>query len=319
MLRSRSTAPKPSWRSGRWRASMSTPPDEHRGHQEERHQPGGRQVAGQDQRDAEHADGGQGAVEESAAAAGDLDLDREHGVEGAVHDRGEVGVAAQHVGLAQRRAEVVAGGDALLGRGGVVGPGGLLDHLLQRDLRQEASHDEVGGGRGEREQEDRGPPRQAGDHPERAGGEEGARGLPHAPAHQLADLPGVVVDPVEDLADGLLGQLRERLCHRGVEEVGAQLTLGAVADRGPDGLGDGVDDRTADHARTQQPQEHLGRPVRQPAGDHRRRARRRWRRPATSRSRGRSADDAPGASRPADGAREDPARSSSGVLRGRGR
>ena len=129
--------------------------------------------------------------------------------------------------------------------------------------------------RGQREQEGRGPPRQAGDDPQRAGGEEGARGLPHAPAHQLADLPGVVVDAVEHLADGLLGELGERLRHRGVEQVGAQLALGAVADRGPDGLGDGVDDRAADHAQRQQRQQRLGGAVGQPAGDHRAEGRRR--------------------------------------------
>ena len=56
----------------------------------------------------------------------------------------------------------------------------------------------------------------------------------HTPQRmQLADLPGVVVDAVEHLADGLLGELGQRLGHGGVEQVGAQLSLGAVADRRP--------------------------------------------------------------------------------------
>ena len=137
------------------------------------------------------------------------------------------------------------------------------------------------------------------DHPQRAGGEEGARGLPHAPAHQLADLPRVVVDAVEDLADGLLGELGQRLRHGRVEQVGAQLPLGAVADRGPDGLGDRVDDRAAHDAQRQQGQERARsgrrRGVRRPSS----RGTRRPRRAATSRSRGRSADGGPGASRQA--------------------
>ena len=114
-----------------------------------------------------------------------------------------------------------------------------------------------------------GPPGEARDHPERTRGEQGAHGLPHAPAHQLADLPGVVVDAVEHLAHGLLGQLGERLGHRGVEQVGAQRALGAVAHRGPDRLGDGVDDGTADDAQRQQHDQRRGGVLGEPAGDHR--------------------------------------------------
>ena len=208
-------------------------------------------------------------MQETAAAAGDADLDGQHGVEGAVHDGGEVGVAAQHVGLPQRRAQVVAGRDPLLGGGGVVGPGGLLDHLLLRDLRQEPADGQEGDDRGDGEEEGGRPPGQRRDHPEWARRQQGARGLPHAPAHQLADLPGVVVDAVEHLADGLLGELGQRLRHRGVEQVRAQLALGAVADRGPDGLGDGVDDRATHHAHAQQEQQGLGGAVGEATGDHR--------------------------------------------------
>ena len=169
MLRSRSTAPKPSWRSGRWRASMSTPPTNI---VVTRNSVTSRAV----DRSPERTSATPSTPTAARAPCSSPPLRRviltstaSTASRVSVHHRGEVGVAAQHVGLAQRRAEVVACGDALLGRGGVVGPGGLLDDLLLRDLRQEASYDEVGGGRGEREEEDRGPPRQAGDHPQRAG------------------------------------------------------------------------------------------------------------------------------------------------------
>ena len=161
MLRRRSTAPKPSCRSGRWRASMSTPPTNIVVTRKSVTSRAVDRSPASTSATPTHADRGQGAVEQAAAASGDPGLDGQHGVERAVDHRGELGVAAQHVGLAQGRAQVVAGGDALLGRGGVVGPGGLLDHLLLRDLRQEASYDEVGGDRGEREQEDRRPPGEA--------------------------------------------------------------------------------------------------------------------------------------------------------------
>ena len=46
-----------------------------------------------------------------------------------VHPGGELGAPAQHVGLAEAGAQVVAPGDALLQGGRVVGPGRLLDDL----------------------------------------------------------------------------------------------------------------------------------------------------------------------------------------------
>ena len=249
-------------------------PDEHRRDEEQRDQPCRRQVAGQDQRDADDADRGEGAVEQPAAASGHPHLDGQDRVEGVVDDRREVGVAAQHVGLAQRGAYVVTGGDALLGGRGMVGPGCLLDDLALGDLGEQAADREVGDDRGQREQEGRRPPGEGRDHPQRAGGEEGARGLPHAPAHQLADLPRVVVDAVEDLADRLLGELGQRLRHGRVEQVGTQLPLGAVADGGPDGLGDRVDHRPAHDAQRQEGQERAGRAVGEASGDHRAEGRR---------------------------------------------
>ena len=115
--------------------------DEHRRDEEEGDQPGGRQVAGEHEGGADDRDGGQRAVEQPAAAPGDPGLDPEHLVERRVDPRGHPGVAAQHVGLAQCGAQVVAGGDALLGGGCVVGPRGFLDHLAFGDLGQQPADD----------------------------------------------------------------------------------------------------------------------------------------------------------------------------------
>ena len=254
IARSRSTAPKPSCRSGRWRASMSTPPTNI---VVTRNSVTRRAV----DRSPDRTSATPTTPTAARAPWSSPPLRRVIRTSTArTASRvwwttdGEVGVAAQHVGLAQRGADVVAGGDALLGGRGVVGPGRLLDDLALGDLGEQAADESEGDDRGQREQEDRRPPGEGRDHPQRAGGEEGARGLPHAPAHQLADLPRVVVDAVEHLADRLLGELGQRLGHGGVEQVGAQLPLGAVADGGPDRLGDGVDHRPAHDAQRQQGQ-----------------------------------------------------------------
>ena len=186
-----------------------------------------------------------------------------------VHRGGHPCVAAQDVGLAQAGAQVVARGHALLGGGGVVGPGGLLDHLALRDERQQAADGEHGRDRGEREEEERRPPGERRDEPQRARREQGAGGHPDAPAQQLADLPGVVVDAVEDLAHGLLAEVGERLGHRGVEQVGPQPALGPVDDAGPDRLGDGVDERGADDADRQGHRQALGGLLGEPPGHDR--------------------------------------------------
>ena len=113
----------------------------------------------------------------------------------------------------------------------MVGPSRFLDHLAFGDLRQQPANDPVRRESRQGEEEGGGPPGEARDHPQRTRGEKGAHGLPHPPAHQLADLPRVVVDTVEHLAHGLLGQLGERLGHRGVEQVGAERALGASSSR----------------------------------------------------------------------------------------
>jgi hypothetical protein len=63
---------------------------------------------------------------------------------------------------------------------------------------------------------------------------------------------GVVVDPVQDLAHSLLGQGRERLVQRGVEEVRPQPALGPIDGSGPQRAAHGVEHRGTDDAHGQQ-------------------------------------------------------------------
>ena len=208
MPRSRRTAPKPSCRSGRWRASMSTPPTNI---VVTRNSVTSRAV----DRSPDRTSATPTTPTAASAPWSSPPLRRvirtstaQHRVEGAVDAGGEVGVAAQHVGLAQARC---AGR-----RGRRRPPRWRRRGRSRRPPRRPCARrpGAAGGGRrakvasrGQREQEGRRPPGEGRDHPQRAGGEEGARGLPHAPAHQLADLPRVVVDAVEHLADRLLGEL----------------------------------------------------------------------------------------------------------------
>ena len=302
MPRSRSTAPMPSWRSGRWRASMSTWPTNI---VVTRNSVTSRAVDRspcEDQRDADEARGGEHAVEQAAAAAGDADLDRQHGV-AAVR-----WISAASSALRRRtwgwpsevrmssRAATPSSVEAAWSVHAA--SSSTLRSAIWGSSRRMKSHTSDAA---EREQEGGRPPRDAGDDPQRAGGQHGAHRHPHAPAHQLADLPGVVVDAVEHLADGLLGQLGERLGHRGVDQVGAQLALGPVDDDAPDRAGGGVDERAADDAQGEQwsPAPRWGS---RPAGRRPRcRARRRPHRPAPSPGRRRSADGVRAASRRAGG------------------
>ncbi len=203
-------------------------------------------------RDAEDGCGGEHAVQEGARTAGDPDLDREHSRELGLHPCRQPDAAAQHVGLAEAGPQVVASGDALLQRGGVVGPGGLLDDLALGDERQQRAYGGQGRHSGQREEHERRPPGQPGHQPQRTRGEDRADRLPAALAQQGADLVGVVVDPVEHLADGLLGQGLERLVHRGVEQVGAQPALGPVDHARPQGAREGVEHGRTDDAEREQ-------------------------------------------------------------------
>ena len=99
--------------------------------------------------------------------------------------------------------------------------------------------------------------------------EHGADRLPGALPQQRAHLVGVVVDPVQHLADGLLGQGRQRLVQGGVEQVGTQPALGTVDDAGPQGAGGRVEDGGPDDAGGQQPDQRRRGVLGQPPGDQR--------------------------------------------------
>ena len=223
--------------------------DEHRGDEEERHQGGGVEAVVDDQRDPHQRGGGEHGVEQRAGAAPDPALEAENDREPGVDGGGERRAAPHHVALPEAGAQVVAPRHALLHGRRVVGPGRLLLDLAGRDLGEQGAHGGERGHAGQREQHDRRPPRDGGDHPERPGGEQGADRLPRALPEQDADLVRVVVDAVEHLAHGLLRERRERLVQRGVEQVRAQPALGPVDDPGPDRAGHGVEQGRPDRRR----------------------------------------------------------------------
>ena len=244
-------------------------PHERRGHEEERHQLGDRQVVGDDEGDTGDRHTGEQGVQEDTGTARDLDLELEDAVEEVVDARGQLGHPPYDVGLAEAGPQVVTTGDALLQRGRVVGPGDLLGDLAGRDLREQGAYDEHRGRAEDGEQDPGRPPRQPRDDPHRDGREDGPQHLPDLAPDEAADLPGVVVHPVQHLTDRLLGELGQRLVQRGGEQVGAQRALGPVADRRPDRATGSVEHRGTDHAQRQQPDQRLGRVLGQPAGHDR--------------------------------------------------
>jgi len=242
---------------------------EHRGDQVERDQGGGGETAVEDQGDTDQRGGCQHAVEQGAGASADPGLDLDHATEAAVDLGGQLGAAPQHVGLAKARAQVVARCHALLHGGRVVGPRHLLEHLALSDLGQQATRDHHGRDAGQREQQERRPPRQPGHQPERTSGQDRAGDHPYVLAQQHPDLVGVVVDAVEHLAHGLLAQLGQRLLHRRVEQVGAQPALRAVDQPGPQRAAEGVEHGCPDDAQSQQSDELAGGVLSQATGDDR--------------------------------------------------
>ena len=135
--RMRSTAPKPSWMSGRWCTRLSICPTNIAVTRNsvtscctDRPPPDGHHRAG---------DGrpGQQCVHDQAGAPEQALLDAHDRAELLVHDRGELRDPADGERLPQAGAQVVPGGDGLLEGGGMVGPRGLLDHLAARDLAEQ--------------------------------------------------------------------------------------------------------------------------------------------------------------------------------------
>ncbi len=243
--------------------------DEDRGDEEQGHQPVDRQRALSGEQHARHGHGEQQAVQDEADLRSDPALDPHHGAEALVDQRRELCEPLHGEGLAQAGAKVVAPGDALLQRGGVVGPGHLLDDLEPGDLDERGTHHPDRDRTDDREEQERGPPGEAGDEPHRHGAEGRAHRHPDLLPQQGADLVGVVVDPVQDLPDGLLGQVLERLVERSTEQVTPQPTLRTVDDTGPHHAARRVDGGGADDAQREPADELRGGMLGHPAGEHR--------------------------------------------------
>ena len=208
---------------------------------EQRDEHGGRLEAAGDEHHAGDRHDRQEAVEEQARATHDRRFDRDHVVHPRVHDRREFRTTADEIRLAEAGAQIVACGDALLHRCGVVGPSCFLGHLAQRQQTEEwAHHDEHGERRGRQQHPGR-PPGEPGDEQQRHRDERESDDAPRAHPQQRAQFVRVVVDPVEDLADGLFGQRRHGLTHHRVEQVGAQLPLGSIDHTAPDHPAHGVE------------------------------------------------------------------------------
>ena len=150
-----------------------------------------------------------------------------------------------------------------------VGPGDLLGQLAPGDLRRERPHQQQRPDAGEREEHPRRCPGQSGDDPHRDGAQQRADEVPGDPAQQRPELVGVVVDPVEHLADSLLREHRERLVQRRLEQVGPQPPLGPVDQTGPDRPRRGVERGRPDDAQREQRQQRARGPLGQPARDDR--------------------------------------------------
>ena len=141
-----------------------------------------------------------------------------------------------------------------------------LQRASECEHRTNRSEDDRGRGR---QQQPRRPPREARDEQERDGDEHEADDPPTAHPQQGAEFVGVVVDPIEDLSDRLLGQRRDRLAHHRVEEVGSELAFGAIDDAAPHHAPDRVQDRGADEADGELADSRPVRALGEPTDDHR--------------------------------------------------
>ena len=240
--------------SGRWSASIVDLADERARDQEQRHQlrrptrlPS-RRAPPRPRRDA-----GQQGVQQHPGAAADLRLDRDHG-------RNFACTVAES--LRDPRARRAPGPGWYAGRRAPRRPPRARRRgrstrpprsTLRREISPSSGRMTNRRHRGEQREQDPGrPPGDAGDDPHRQRREDRADQHPQLPAQQVADLVGVVVDPVEHLADGLLAQ-RRRAAGAGPRwsRSLAQLALGPVRPPRPSDLRRRVDQRRADHAQRQ--------------------------------------------------------------------
>ncbi len=244
-------------------------PDELGHHQEQRHQRSGREPAVQHQRHPGEGHPRQAGVQQQPRAPTDGRLDRDDLGEACVHAGGELDATPEDVRLAAARAQVVAGGDALLDHRGVVGPGPLLLDLEPHQGGQPSAHHRHRRDGGQGDEDERRPPGEPTDQPERHQGERRPHRRPRGAPERRADLVRVVVHPVQHFADGLLAQHRQRLAQRGSQQVATQPTLRTVHDAGPQHQPDHVEQGRTDDAPGEQHHQAGRRPLGQAAGHHR--------------------------------------------------
>ena len=230
--------------------------DEHRGDQEQRDQRRGVEAVVDDQRDADQGGAGQHGVQQRARCAGRSGLEPEDDREPvrAPRPRARCSGARRRPGRgwrAGRRARRRPPPWRRRGRSTRSPRRPCGPRARGSSGRTAASAATPASGN----RKNAGHHVDAGDDPQRTGREDGADRHPGALPQQRADLVGVVVDPVEHLADRLLGERRQRLVQGGVEQVGAQPALGAVDDTRPQRASGGVEHRGADHAGGEQPDE----------------------------------------------------------------
>jgi hypothetical protein len=242
--------------------------DEHRGDQEQRHQLGRPHPPVDHQGDPRDGRDGEQRVQQQPGPPRDAAGDVGGGGDPRVHLCGQLRAAPDEEGLTERGPYVVAGRDPLLHGGGVLGPGHLLFELAAGHLGgQRADHGHRPDS-GEREQDPGGPPGQPCDDPDRPGAQQRADHVPADPAQQVAQLVRVVVDAVEHLADGLLGQHRKGLLQRGLQQVAAQPPLGPVHHSPPGRPRHGVQQCGADDGQGQGGDQRRGGTLGQPSCHH---------------------------------------------------
>jgi hypothetical protein len=218
------------------------------GDQEQRHQGRRGQPAVRDQGHAREGRRREQPVQQQARPAADLACGLAARRNSRVHHGRQLGAAPEQVGLPEAGPHVVARGNPLLHGCGVVGPGHFLRELSPGDLGGQWAHDQHHSKTDDGEQQPGRPPGRARDHPHGSGAQQCPDEVPHHLTEQGPKLVGVVVDPVEYLADGLLGQHTQRLVQCGGEQVRAQPTLGSVHHPGPRRPAGRVEHRGADHA-----------------------------------------------------------------------
>ncbi len=226
--------------------------NEHAGGGEQGHQLGDRCPLLGDQVDAGDGDRGQDGAQQYAAAQRGKGLQLQDAGELAVYVSGKRCDCADHVCLTEAGADVVAGCDRFFHGSGVGAPRGLLRHLALGDQGQDPADAQPGRYCRDRKQDRGRPPDEASNHPEGPNTQHDVQRPEGRATQQGSDLMGVVVDAVEHLPHGLLGQFAQRLCQCGIQQVGTQPALGPVHHARPDHVGEDLHDYGTQHDRCEQ-------------------------------------------------------------------